>query len=429
MRILYVVKHFPCLSQTFILNEVRALTQRGCHVQVVSALDLREPIELDPLIASRVSYLRHGSLYRYGAPADGAADAARAVQLPGALESEADGVSSAERRAVWTLLGAQDADSVQRLRYFFDAIDVIALVRRHRIAHLHADFAEENVGLVHLVSQVTGLPFTFKMRAYDIFAEPRPELPIWAAAAARVFTISEYNRDWICRRWNLAPERVTVSYDGVDTASLVPVTSYVHRPFRIVSTSRLVEKKGFPVLLEACRQLRTRVPFHCDIYGDGPLRAALAAQVEALGLGSFVTLHGSRPHAEVLAALETASVFALACVEAASGDRDGTPNALLEAMARGIPVVSTRLSGIPEIVRDGIDGLLAEPGDATGFADALARLAGDRHLAESMRAEGETSARTRFTIDRTVDGFLRATESPVRAAPADGGDAAAWAVS
>lgn len=410
MNILYLVKHFPCLSQTFVLNEVAALTDRGCAVHVVSAIDLKQPVDLDPVIASRVVYLQHGYLYRYGATSDPRTDDDLARKAGDACAAEGP-VPLEQRRTLWNVLSELEADAGVHARGFLDALSVVSLARTRAISHLHCDFAEDNVKLAYIVSQVTGIPFTFKMRAYDIFAEPQRDLATWAAAARRVFTISNYNRDYICRQWGIAPEKVVVIYDGVSLEQARPIAHYAHRPFRIVSVSRLVEKKGFPVLLDACRLLKDRVAFQCDIFGDGPMMASLQARVADLGLDGgldgSVTLHSSRSHAEVLAALESASVFVLACIQAGNGDRDGTPNSLLEAMARGIPVVSTRLSGIPEIVEDGVDGLLAPPSDAHALADAIARIAMDGALAESIRRAAQRKVTTRFTIDRTVDEFLR----------------------
>src|SRR5687768_7389832 len=207
---------------------------RGCEVHVASAIDLHEPIRLDPELAARVFYLRHGSLYRYGAPGGGSPAA--------------------------------------------DAADVLALVERHGITHLHCDFAEDNVTLAGAVHESTGIPFTFKMRAYDIYAEPLHDLARWAAAAARVFTICEYNRDYICRTWNLRRDAVSVVYDGIDPAQIPPIDQYNHHPLRIVSVGRLVEKKGFPVLLDACRLLAGRRALRCDIFGDGPMMAPLRSR-------------------------------------------------------------------------------------------------------------------------------------------------------
>jgi colanic acid/amylovoran biosynthesis glycosyltransferase len=364
VNVLYLVKHFPSLSQTFVLNEVLALMARGCEVHVASAINPHEPIALNPDLASRVFYLRHGSLYRYGAPGDSSPAA--------------------------------------------DAADVLALIERNRIDRIHCDFAEDNVMLAAMLHEATGLPFTFKMRAYDIYAEPLDDLARHAAAASRVFTICEYNRDYICRAWGLARDAVTVVYDGINPDQIMLVAHYKHHPLRIVSVGRLVDKKGVRVLLDACGRLKDRRAFRCEVYGDGPMMPSLQSRIIELGLGSQVTLHGSRPHFEVLAAIRSASVFALACVQAANGDRDATPNVLLEAMATAIPVVSTRMSGIPEIVRDGVDGLLVPPGDAVALADAIERLADDPALSDRIRLSGRHAVITQFTIDRTVDGFLAA---------------------
>jgi len=369
VNVLYLVKHFPSLSQTFVLNEVQALSARGCGVHIASAIHPHEPIALDPDLASRVFYLRHGSLYRYGAPG-GASPAA-------------------------------------------DAADVQALIERHRIDHIHCDFAEDNLQLALMLHEATGIPFTFKMRAYDIYAEPLEDLARFAAAAARVFTICHYNRDYMCRTWNLSRDAVTVVYDGINPEQITPVVHYQHRPLRIVSVGRLVEKKGFAVLLDTCHRLKDRRVFRCDVYGDGPMMPALRSRTVELGLGSDVTFHGSRSHSDVLAAIASATVFALPCVQAANGDRDATPNVLLEAMATGIPVVSTRLSGIPEIVQDGVDGLLVPSGDAAALADAIDTLADDAALAERVRLAGRHAAITQFTIDRTVDAFLAALPATV----------------
>lgn len=410
MNILYLVKHFPCLSQTFVLNEVTALTARGARVYVVSAMRTDDRIDLDPAIAARVVYLEHGYLYRYGARSDTRDDEALDRKVSDALAPDGSSVPTALRHRLWKTLCECESDPLMRQRGFLDALSVVALAQAEGISHIHCDFAEDNVKLAYILHLATGLPFTFKMRAYDIFAEPQADLSTWAAAAMSVLTISQYNRAYICERWVIPSDKVTVIYDGIRLEQVPPVPRYEHRPFRIVSAARLVEKKGFPVLLQACRILRAQLPqlpLTCEIFGDGPMLVSLQAQRAELALDDVVTLHGGRSHAEVLAALESASVFVLPCLIAPNGDRDGTPNSLLEAMARGIPVISTRLSGIPEIVEDGVDGLLVPPNDPHALAQAIASIAADRVLAENLRQTAQRKVTTRFRIERTVDEFMR----------------------
>jgi len=152
------------------------------------------------------------------------------------------------------------------------------------------------------------------------------------------------------------------------------------RPPRLLFVGRMVEKKGLPDLVAACALLRARgFPVECRLVGAGPLEPALREQVRTLGLETVVEFREPASQEEVaLAHLPAASAFVLPCRIASDGDRDGLPTTLLEAMARGVPVVSTRLPGIPEAVPDGEAGLLAEPGDVSGLADAIVRTLGDR---------------------------------------------------
>jgi len=158
--------------------------------------------------------------------------------------------------------------------------------------------------------------------------------------------------------------------------------------------------RGFGHLLEACRILAERgIAFECQIVGDGPLRDVLAARILRLDLGSRVSLLGALPHETVLDRYREATVFALPCVTGPDGDRDGIPNVILEAMAMGLPVVSTRHSGIPEAVEDGASGLLVPPGDEEALAQALVRLIDDPPLRERLGRRGRERVRELFDVD------------------------------
>jgi glycosyltransferase involved in cell wall biosynthesis len=160
----------------------------------------------------------------------------------------------------------------------------------------------------------------------------------------------------------------------------------------ILSVGRLVEKKGFPNLLDACALLMRRGRrFRCAIYGDGPLRGELAAQIERLGLGAVVTLEGERPQRDLIPVFQGADIFALASFVTEDGDRDGVPNVLAEAMACGLPVVSTAVAGIPELVQHGENGLLCPAQDVEALADALCRLLDHE---DERRAMGAAARRT-----------------------------------
>jgi glycosyltransferase involved in cell wall biosynthesis len=160
----------------------------------------------------------------------------------------------------------------------------------------------------------------------------------------------------------------------------------------VLSVGRLVQKKGFPDLLEALAVLKGRaVGFRALVIGEGPQRTALEQQVKRLGLDDLVTLPGAVSQETLVAIYKQADVFALPCRVLDDGDRDGLPNVLLEAMATGLPVVSTPISGIPEVIHNGEDGLLVGERDVAALAGALELLLGD---AELRRRLGENARRT-----------------------------------
>jgi glycosyltransferase involved in cell wall biosynthesis len=166
----------------------------------------------------------------------------------------------------------------------------------------------------------------------------------------------------------------------------------------ILSVGRLVPKKGYPLLIQGLQLVeQAGLEFRCEIYGGGPMREELDTMVRARGLASRISFHGARPQDELVRAYARASLFVLAPVVVADGDRDGIPNVLVEAMASGVPVVSTRMSGIPELIEDGASGLLVEPGDAAGLAEAIKRLLINPQLASRLAAAG------RLTVQRDFD--------------------------
>jgi glycosyltransferase involved in cell wall biosynthesis len=192
-------------------------------------------------------------------------------------------------------------------------------------------------------------------------------------------------------------------YNGIDLDAFTPAPHVERDPALILSVGRLVEKKGFEDLIRACALLRQAgVEARCEIIGAGERREALQALIDTLDLGQQVRLVGPKPQDEVMAAYRRAAVFALPCVVAEDGNRDGLPTVLLEAMASGLPVVSTNLVGVPEIVDDGVNGLLVEPGDVAGLAAQLARLLRDAGLRHRLGEAGRRKVAERFDVRQNV---------------------------
>jgi glycosyltransferase involved in cell wall biosynthesis len=196
-------------------------------------------------------------------------------------------------------------------------------------------------------------------------------------------------------------------YNGIDIeAHAVPRRD--GDPPLILSVGRLIPKKGFADLISACAELHRRgIAFRCEIIGEGPLEDELRAQIVALELSSKVALAGPLPQSRVLERLSETRVFALACVTEPDGGRDNLPTVLMEAMGASVPCVSTRLAGIPEMVVDGITGILVDEHRPDAFADALEGLLGDRDRCRRMGAAGFERARREFAREVTAAQLIR----------------------
>jgi glycosyltransferase involved in cell wall biosynthesis len=193
-----------------------------------------------------------------------------------------------------------------------------------------------------------------------------------------------------------------VVHCGVDTGLFQPRSKALRSagdPLTIVCVGSLEEKKGQRYLVEACEILRARgVNFMCHLIGDGATREALAQQIAAAGLDDMVRLEGGQPRSEVARFLQSADVVALPSIVTKSGKMEGIPVALMEPLACEVPVVSTRISGIPELVEDGVTGLLVPPADAAALADALQRLAEQPELGLRMGRAGREKVLAEFDL-------------------------------
>jgi glycosyltransferase involved in cell wall biosynthesis len=242
-----------------------------------------------------------------------------------------------------------------------------------------------------------GPPFSFTAHAKDLYTTLPRNLAIRARAARFVLTCTDFNGRFLSELVPDVSNRIQVIHHGSDLRRFNS-SRRQPEPGRILSVGRLVPKKGYPLLIQSLRLVeRSGLEFRCEIYGGGPMREELGRMAGAAGLEPRISFHGPRPQDEIATAFARASLFALAPIVVADGDRDGIPNVLVEAMASGVPVVSTRISGIPELIEDGINGLLVAPGDAAALADAITRLLTDPRLASRLAAAG------RLTVERGFD--------------------------
>ena len=391
-RIAVLVKRFPRLSETFVLNEFLELRRQGVDVRLYALMDPKEHLAhpAASALVPEVTYLHDpGRSLRSWLRLLRGATCQAATHPRGAL------------RVAWGWLSTHRSRA--SLRHAVEGLWLAAELRRQGIDHLHAHFAHSPAAVAHMACLAGGPSYSFTAHAKDLFTTPPAHVERRAQTARFVVTCTAASGVYLQPMLGpSAARRLHVVYHGTDLSRFNP-TQRLREPGRILSIGRLVPKKGFLDLVEALSYLaHRRLNFACDIFGAGPQRAQLEAAVSEAGLADRVTLHGDRLQADLLDAYRRASVFALAPVMTPDGDRDGIPNVLVEAMACGLPVVSTRLSGIPELIDDGVNGLLVEPRDPDALAAALERLLTHASLSQALGLAARHKVETSFDLSRNT---------------------------
>ncbi len=403
-RLGVLVRSFPKLSETFILGEILGLERAGFDVTVFT---LQPPT--DAIAQPLVAQVR-ASIVPIAPPAAGSGAAAPAV---GAVDSD---------------------DELARL--------LAAQLRQRGIGHLHGHFVDRPGAIAARAADLAGISFSLSAHAKDIYLGDPLQIRRLLGAARFTVTCTGYNHEVLL---GLAPPGAEVHrvYHGVDTTRFAPArspgprpvvaatTAFAGtptpqraggepRPMRLLAVGRLRAKKGFATLVQAVAALRAGgVDAVCDIVGYGEEQAALATQVAALQLDGRVRLRGKLSHATILGYYRDADVFVAPSEIAADGDRDGIPNVLLEAMATALPVVTTPVSGIPEVVRDGENGLLVPPGDAAALSAALRRLSMSGSLRDRLGAAARRTVIAQFGEERNLAQLVGLLETCI-ASPAAG---------
>lgn len=416
--IAYIIKGFPRLSETFIAQEIHLLEAMGLSLRLFS---------VKPGEHERV----HDVVRRIRAPIDYLPEATSLsattlarwlrINLPQFRDAHRTVFRRGRLRYLRTLLAALAMCWRYRtgplapprkvfIKEFLQAGEIAhRILLEGRVAHLHGHFCHGATTITWFVSRLTGLPFSFTAHAKDIYqpdSNPGDLLPRKIAAARFVTTCTGANQTHLAARFPHHKPVHTV-YHGLDTAYFSPAArsdAVNDGPPLILAVGRLVEKKGFIHLIDACHQLRARgIAFRCAIVGErGDQSDLLAQRIADLGLSDMVQLPGPKTQTELRQYYAQAAVFALPCLITDDGDRDGIPNVMAEAMAMGLPVVSTPISGIPELVADEVEGLLVPPRDSTALAVALARLLADPALSLRIASAARARICERFDARKTT---------------------------
>ena len=365
MKVTYIVSRFPTVSETFVVREMNALAELGVEI------DLRS------LFPSDEEFV-HPAAERWMAR----------LRLPGAAAA-LGGLAYWLRRRPLVLLGAMRrivASAWRRPGTLARSVVTAAVAAAHareleaaHPRHIHAHFAANPALAAWLCSRLTQTPYSFTAHAHDLFIH-QVMLEAKVREAAFVIAISDFNRRFLDGFGGGGETPVHVVRCGVEPTahSFRPREIPAEGPIRAVCVAGLREKKGHRILFEAMRD-RSLERLELDVVGDGEWRLALEREARSLGVAERVRFHGALPEPEVRTLLDRADLFVLPSTIARDGQMEGLPVALIEALAAGLPAVSTRQSGIPELIRDGQTGLLAEPGDAESLRAAVARLLNGEH--------------------------------------------------
>jgi glycosyltransferase involved in cell wall biosynthesis len=391
LRVAFVLKGYPRLSEAFIAQEIGALERRGLDILIVS---LRRPTD-DRLhavhreIRAAVHYLPE---YLYREPL-------RVLRAWRAVRKLA---SYRNAKAIWLRDLLRDP-TPNRIRRFGQALVLAAELPRD-VGRLHAHFLHTPASVARYAAMLRGLPWSGSAHAKDIWTTPEWEKREKLAACDWLVTCTRANHAHLAA---LAPPgRVELAYHGVDLARF-PAHRTVRgaadgsdprHPVRILSVARLVEKKGIDVLLEALARLPAELHWRFVHVGGGPLAAKMRRRSRTLGIAERVAWRGALAQDGLLVEYRAADLFALACRVARDGDRDGLPNVLAEAQSQALACIATRVSAIPELIRDGSTGLLVTENDVPALAAALEALIRSPERRRALGDAGQACVRAEFAL-------------------------------
>ncbi|PIG94786.1 glycosyltransferase [Gloeocapsopsis sp. IPPAS B-1203] len=394
-KIGYLLKTFPKLSETFILNEILELERQGINLHIFS---LRKPQDekhhaaLQTLKAD-VTYIP--SLFPRSSQDIVHLQEANVLLMQQNLQN------------YFQLLHLDHSTSeIESLNIFLQAGYLVKAIRETGICHLHAHFINIPTAVAEVAAQLCGIPYSITAHAKDIYLSKPEVLNRRISQAKFVLTCTKYNQQFL-QKLSTSNTPIYLSYHGLDLAKFTPniKQEIVKTLPTILSVGRFCEKKGFPHLIQACKLLKERnYKFQCLIVGYGPLQAEIEQLIAELKLEDCIFLVGKMTQDELIEMYRQADIFVLPCHITENGDRDGIPNVLLEAMAMKVPVISTNISGIVELIQHKINGILVPPKEPYTLAIELENLINNPQFRKVLSNQGRIQVSSNFSIEKnTID--------------------------
>ncbi len=384
LRVAYLFERFPSFGQTFCYREVAALFRQGADLSIFSIRRPKnEPAqEWDREVARRVIYLPDER----------------------GLVSEIDRAAGAGQLPAAACRILKEWDRRSDFLRLYQAAFVGLRLEEAGIRRIHAHFAGMAARTAYWIRQFFGIDYSVTAHANDIFVPSDffVSLSKIFEAAATIVTVSDFSAAQLRKQFPQNAAKVRRVYNGIEPDRFRCATFEAAVPV-IVSIGRLVDKKGFHDLIAACAALKaTDSAFTCKIIGDGPLQQVLSIQIAEARLVDRVQLLGAKSQEEIVDQLAAATVFVLPCRIEADGGMDNLPTVIMEAMAASLPVVSTPVAGVPEMVQPNVTGALVPVRDPAALAEAIEAVISDRSFARRLGAAGRHLAEQRFSIEANV---------------------------
>jgi glycosyltransferase involved in cell wall biosynthesis len=383
-RFAYLFERFPSFGQTFCYREVAELDRQDVAPPIFSIRNPKDepPQDWETRIVERVHY------------------------LPEEKELLDKVRRAVKKRRIGTEIVRALDDWGRRTDFLrlYQAVYVGLRLQEMRIDHVHAHFAGMAARTAFWINKFFSITFSFTAHANDIFSPRQFEIGLdkLVDTARAIVTETDYAARFLRERFCHRADRVHRIYNGLDLAEFRRA-DFSSTPPLIIAVGRLIPKKGFSDLIRACGLLAERgKSLRCEIIGEGSLENELGRQIDELCLQNSVALTGAKPQTQLRQRLSAANVFVLPSVIDPDGGMDNLPTVIMEAMATGLPVVSTNIGGIPEMVIENETGFLVQPSDVVAMADAIERVISDCSLASRFGQSGYERARTLFSIEKNA---------------------------
>lgn len=404
MKVAYILTNYPVLYNSFIINEM--LSVKECSIDVIglamkqsrytkineNSLKLNKNIKYFYEFYPRVTSSSGKILTRIGNIIKRRINGTLYYFIGRLLFGKSKYDKAYNKLHGWTIYTYENA-----AKYLLDQnVDII-----------HAGFGNRPATAAMILSEKTGIPFTFEAHAYDLFVDfPFANQKI--CNVSKIFTISNYNKKFLIEKYRCSSSKISVMRVPINIEYCDGINEGMRKNLQLITVCRLHPIKGLPIAIKAIAKLKNVFPdIKYILLGDGPLKKELIALSKKLDISDNVEFYGPAGNEEVLKLITESTMFILPSVIADNGDRDGIPTSLIEAMYLKTPVISTTVSGIPELIENGVEGYLVEPGNVDQLANKCEQLLKDASLCKKMGENGKHKVCNSFYSEKCEDILIR----------------------